>query len=104
MFDTARLGTSRRTLIAAGWLGHARGFERHGAALSRVMEVVSEAPVSDVVRRYGVSRQVVQAGWAGMNEKGWPAILTVRPVRLASWILRALICWQAGRLSERFGR
>ena len=48
-----------------------------------VMEVVSGAPVSEVARRYGVSRQAVH-GWLG-----WPIILTVRPISLGSWMLRS---------------
>ena len=48
-----------------------------------VMEVVSGAPVSDVARRYGVSRQAVH-GWLGRYEREGLAGLADHSHRLAS--------------------
>jgi transposase len=53
-----------------------------------VMEVMSGAPVSEVARRYGVSRQAVH-GWLGRYESegwpSWPITPTGLPVSRASW-------------------
>jgi transposase len=62
-----------------------------------VMEVVSGAPVSEVARRYGVSRQAVH-GWLGRYEREGLAGLADhshrRRVSRASWTLR-LRRWSA---------
>ena len=54
-----------------------------------VMEVVSGAPVSEVARRYGVSRQAVH-GWLGRYEREGLAGLadhsTARRISPASWM------------------
>src|SRR6266516_7646047 len=57
-----------------------------------VMEVVSGAPVSEVARRYGVSRQAVH-GWLGRYERegltGWPTIRTGPVISPGSWMRRS---------------
>ncbi len=67
-----------------------------------VMEVVSGAPVSDVARRYGVSRQAVH-GWLGRYEREGLAGLadhSHRPVHQPRQLgaeIEALICqWRGG--------
>ena len=69
MLDTARLGMPLRDLVHGGG-GRAMLMElsvmeqRYHA----VMEAASGAPVSEVARRYGVSRQAVH-GWLGRYER-----------------------------------
>src|SRR2546423_13500204 len=66
-----------------------------------VMEVVSGAPVSEVARRYGVSRQAVH-GWLGPYERAGPAGLadhSHRPAcqpRQPDAEIEALICRPRG--------
>ena len=68
-----------------------------------VMEVVSGAPVTEVARRYGVSRQAVH-GWLGRYEREGLAgladhshALVHQPRQLDAGV-EALICRCAGRI------
>lgn len=109
MLDTARLGTPRRDVVrGTGWSGHARGVEAHmEQRYHAVMEVIPGAPLTEVARRYGVSRRAVHGRQTGMREKGLAGLVdhSHRPVYQPRHLDATCPDMLAGRkLSERFGR